>query len=256
MVTVEQAPRREVLDLIAGQARLRFELDDKTIAKAEINLGQPMTMKAPKSRPATRWPKCWADRPELSRHREGKLFITTAARLAEDTDKKGQVIEGPPVKLVMSQPRKASDPSYREHDPRRHGTAAGRPGAARGLVKFVLDEYGKELFEPKELVVLVHLSRPAIDEAVVLDVFPPPKKLVRTATVVVHGVDPRLQDRARSLVKQLGDRSPQARESAETRLFEMGPVAVPVLEDALSNKDVEIVFRAERLLLKLGRAVP
>ncbi len=36
----------------------------------------------------------------------------------------------------------------------------------------------------------------------------------------------------------------------------MGPVAVPVLEDALTNKDVEIVFRAERLLLKLNRTVP
>jgi hypothetical protein len=123
-------------------------------------------------------------------------------------------------------------------------------------VKFVLDQYGQSLFEPNELIVLVHLSRPSLDEAVTLDVFPPPKKLVRTATLVVHGVDPRLQDRARTLVQQLGDRSPQARESAETRLFQMGPVVVPVLEDALSNKDVEIVFRAERLLLKLGRAVP
>ena len=36
-----------MLDLIAGQARLRYELDDKTIAKAEINLGQPMTLKSP-----------------------------------------------------------------------------------------------------------------------------------------------------------------------------------------------------------------
>ncbi len=86
--------------------------------------------------------------------------------------------------------------------------------------------------------------------------FPPPKKLVRTALLVVHGVDPRLQDRARGLVQQLGDQSPKARESAETRLFEMGPVAVPVLEDALNDKDVEIVFRAERLLLKLNRQVP
>jgi hypothetical protein len=36
----------------------------------------------------------------------------------------------------------------------------------------------------------------------------------------------------------------------------MGPVAVPALEDALTNKDVEIVFRAERVLLKLNRPVP
>ena len=45
-------------------------------------------------------------------------------------------------------------------------------------------------------------------------------------------------------------------EAAEARLFEMGPVAVPVLEDALIHKDVEIVFRAERLLLRLNRPVP
>jgi hypothetical protein len=38
--------------------------------------------------------------------------------------------------------------------------------------------------------------------------------------------------------------------------MEMGPAAVPALEDALINKDVEIVFRAERLLLRLNRSVP
>jgi hypothetical protein len=256
-VAVENAPRRAVLDLVAGQARIRYELDDKAIAKAEINLGQTMTLKSPSI----------AARDALAEvlggiglsyrvSEEGKLFITTAARLAEDTNKKDQVIEGPPVKLVMSQPRAASDPTYRDMTRAAILRRLTGQGLREDLVRFVLDQYGKELFEPNELIVLVHLSRPALDEAVTLDVFPPPKKLVRTATLVVHGVDPRLQDRARTLVQQLGDRSPQARESAESRLFQMGPVVVPVLEDALSNKDVEIVFRAERLLLKLGRAVP
>ena len=54
---------------------------------------------------------------------------------------------------------------------------------------------------------LAHFSREAIDEAVLLDVFPTPKKLVRTALLVVHGVDPRLQDRARAFVQQLGDQN-------------------------------------------------
>jgi hypothetical protein len=72
----------------------------------------------------------------------------------------------------------------------------------------------------------------------------------------MHGVDPRLQDRARVLVQKLGDDLPKTRETAEAQLFELGPVAVPVLEDALRNSDVEIVFRAERLLLKLNRQVP
>ena len=37
-VTVEQAPRREVLDLITRQARLRYEVDDRTLAKEQIDL--------------------------------------------------------------------------------------------------------------------------------------------------------------------------------------------------------------------------
>ena len=36
-----------MLGLIASQARLRYELDDKAIAKEQIDLGQPMTLKAP-----------------------------------------------------------------------------------------------------------------------------------------------------------------------------------------------------------------
>ena len=56
------------------------------------------------------------------------------------------------------------------------------------------------------------------------------------------------------LVQQLGDISPKVRETAESTLATMGPVALPALEDALINKDVEIVFRAERLLLETESA--
>jgi hypothetical protein len=120
----------------------------------------------------------------------------------------------------------------------------------------MLDQYADALFAPDGLIVLAHFSRDAIDEAVLLDVFPAPKKLVRTALVVIHGVDPRLQDRARELVKKLGNPKPNDRETAEKQLFDLGPIAVPVLEDALRDKDIEIVFRAERLLLRLNQRVP
>jgi hypothetical protein len=257
VLNLDNAPRREAITQIAAQARIRHELDDKAIARADINMAQAVTLRSPNIAPRDALAEVLGGAGLSYRVTEdGKLFITTAARLAEDTNKKGQVIEGPPVKLVMSPPRPASDPTYRDMTRAALLRRLTGQGLRDDLVKFLLDQYGPDLFEPKELIVLVHLSRPAIDEAVTLDVFPPPKKLVRTVTMVVHGVDPRLQDRARGLVQQLGDQSPQARESAETRLFEMGPAAVPVLEDALTNKDVEVVYRAERLLLKLGRAVP
>lgn len=256
-VTVEQASRREVLDLVLGQVRLGYDLDEKTLAKAEVDLSQTMEMKA--SGVSAR--DALADvlgAPGLSYriNDEARLFITTAARLAEESGSKGKVIEGPPVKLVMSQPLKPSDPSYRE----RTRDALARRLAGQGLridlSRLLIDQNGPALFEPGELIVLAHLSREAVDDAVLLDVFPPPRKLVRVALMVVHGVDPRLQDRARLMVQQLGDSSPRTRETAEGRLFELGSVAVPALEDALTNKDVEIVFRAERLLLRLNRAVP
>jgi hypothetical protein len=160
------------------------------------------------------------------------------------------------VKLTLSQPLKPSDPSYRELTRDSYARRLGRQGLRDEAVHSLLDQYADSLFAPGELIVLVHYTREAIDEAALLDVFPAPKTFVRTAVLVVHGIDPRLQDRARELVRKLGDESPKAREAAETRLFELGPVAVPALEDALRENDVEIVFRAERLLLRLNRQVP
>ena len=206
VVTVEKAPRRDVLEAITSQVRLRYELDDKTLAKADINLTQTTSMNA--SGVAAR--DALADllgNLGLSYRvaDDGRLFITTAARLSEDATKKGTVIEGPPVKLTMPPPMKASNPSYAEVT--RHALARRMAGQGQrdDVTQALLAQYGKALFEPGELIILVHLSRAAIDDAVVLDIFPPPKKLVRTALLVVHGVDPRLQDRARSLVQQLGD---------------------------------------------------
>jgi hypothetical protein len=257
VLNVEKVPRRDLLNLITGQARLRYELDERTLAKEKINLGEPASMKATTIAARDALADLLGNLGLSYRiTEEGKLYITTAARLAEDTSKKGGVIEGPPVKIGMSLPVKPSHPSYREHTRDALTRRLMGQGLREDVVQSLLAQYGQALFEPGELVVLAHFSREAIDETVLLDVFPPPKKLVRTALLVIHGVDPRLQDRARTLVQQLGDKSYKARETAESRLAEMGPVAVPVLEDALVNKDVEIVFRAERLLLRLNRQIP
>ena len=256
-VNLDQAPRKQILDLVAGQARLRYDLDDKTIAKADIDLGKTMTLKAGGI----------AARDALAEvlgavglsyrvTEDGTLFITTAARLADDANKKGAVIEGPPIKLTLSLPLKATDPSYRELTRDSLARRLTRQGLREEVVNTLLEEYSDAIFAPDGLIVVAHFTRDAIDEAVLLDIFPPPKKLVRAALLVIHGIDPRLQDRAKELVAKLGDELPKAREAAETKLFELGPVAVPVLEDALHDKDLEVVFRAERLLLRLNRQVP
>lgn len=256
-VAVDEAPRREVLELIAGQARFRYELDDPALAEAETNLAAPVSLQAP--RIAARDALAEVIGPAGLSYRvteEGSLFITTSARLAEDAEKAGVVIEGPPITLTLSQPLPATDPSYRELTLDSLSRRLADRGMRLEVLDLLLDQYGSALFEPGELIVLSHLPRPTIEDAVLLDVFPTPRKLVRTALVVVHGIDPRLQDRARDLVRRLGDDAPDAREEAESQLFALGPVAVPALEDALRDKDLEVVFRAERLLLQLNRPVP
>src|SRR5262249_17469901 len=45
-VNVEAAPRKDVLVLVAGQARFRYEVDDPSLAKADVDLGKPMSLKA------------------------------------------------------------------------------------------------------------------------------------------------------------------------------------------------------------------
>lgn len=256
-VNVDNAPRKDVLALVAGQARLRYEVDDPTLAKASIDLAQPMTLKGGSLAARDALADVLGSVGLSYRVTEdGSLFVTTAARLAEESSKKGVVIEGPPIKLLLGQPLRPADPSYRETTRDAYARRLEGRGMRQEAVKLYLDQYAKDLFEPGGLIVLAHLSREAIDEVVLLDVFPTPKKLVRSAAVVAHGVDPRLQDRARDLIKTLGDAVPKARETAEEQLFELGPVAVPVLEDALRDKDIEVVFRAERLLLRLNRPVP
>lgn len=256
-VNVDGVPRKEILSLVAGQARFRYEVDDPTLAKADVDLNKSMSLKAGQLAARDALAEVLGGVGLSYRVTEdGTLFITTAARLAEEANKKGVVIEGPPVKLTLSKLMKASDASYREMTRDAYARRLAGQGMRKEVIQTYLDQYAEPLFEPDGLIVLAHLSRDAIDEVVLLDVFPAPRKFVRTAAVVSHGVDPRLQDRARDLVKQLGDAAPKVREAAETKLFEMGPVAVPALEDALKDKDVEVVFRSERLLMRLNRPVP
>lgn len=255
-VAVEKTPRRQVLDLIASQIRLQYEVDDKTLAADQIDLGATMDLQAQNIAARDALAEVLANAGLSYRiTAEAKLFITTTARLAEDAEKKGRVVEGPPIKVVMSQPLPATDPSYKEFTRDSLAQRLQEQGLRREMAQLLLSHYSKAFFEPQELLVIVRLSREAIDEAVQLDVFPPPKKVVRTSLLVIHGVDPRLQDRIRELVARLGDDSYKEREAAEALLAQLGPVAVPVLEEALTNADVEIVFRAERLLRTMHREV-
>ena len=91
-VNVDQAPRRDLLNLITNQARLRYEVDDRTLAKEQIDLTQPASLKASGIAARDALADLLGNLGLSYRVTElGRLYITTAARLAEDSGKKGGV---------------------------------------------------------------------------------------------------------------------------------------------------------------------
>ena len=84
VVTVEKAPRRDVLDLITGQVRLRYELDDRTLAKEDINLTRTTSMNATGIAARDALADLLGNLGLSYRVADdGRLYITTAARLSE-----------------------------------------------------------------------------------------------------------------------------------------------------------------------------
>jgi hypothetical protein len=122
-------------------------------------------------------------------------------------------------------------------------------GMTSGEIDLLHAIYAKHFFETDEMHLIFRFSNEAIDEITPLAVEPDTAKVKRVALVVAQKVDPRLRDDVQKLISELGDASYTLRENAEKRLKELGRLAIPNLKEALKNKDLEVVMRAERLLL-------
>jgi hypothetical protein len=154
----------------------------------------------------------------------------------------------PSVELAMSAPV-ARDSAE---------VAEARDALKGGLLKAGLTEKEAELllargegsiFDTKEMIVVYRLPPDAIEERLPLVCYPSPRKTVRAAVVLVRNLDPKLTDEVGRLVGELGNDKYPMREAAEKRLLELGRLAVPALKVALKSSDLEVAFRAERILL-------
>ena len=129
---------------------------------------------------------------------------------------------------------------------RRRLTAAGMNEAEVNLLHSL---YAKHLFEADGIQLVFRFSKEALDEITPLSVEPETAKVKRLALVIARKVDPRMREDVQKLITDLGDANYGLREKAEKRLKELGRLAIPKLKEALKNKDLEVVMRAERLLL-------
>lgn len=154
------------------------------------------------------------------------------------------------VEVTLSAPLPADSPEAAAATTQALADRLAKAGLAPHESEQFVDHYAGLLFARGELMVACRLERATIDEKVPLSIFPAPAKTVRVAMVFLRNADPQMGHEVEQLVKQLGDPQWTVREAAQKRLLELGPVAYPALNKALSSSDPEIVIRAERILLK------
>ncbi len=87
-----------------------------------------------------------------------------------------------------------------------------------------------------------------MDKLLPLEVVPQPAKISRFGLMIVINADPSSGNLVDDLIKQLGDDDWAKRDNAYHALAAMGPAATAKLQTASKDKDLEIAWRAERLL--------
>jgi hypothetical protein len=118
-------------------------------------------------------------------------------------------------------------------------------------VEVILATLRTHALDPEELTAVYRMEQPELDRLLPLEVVPLPAKTTRVGIAIVKNIDPAAGERIAKLIAQLGSPNWDEREKAEAKLAELGAGAKPKLDEALKNSDLEIVYRAERLVEKL-----
>jgi hypothetical protein len=160
---------------------------------------------------------------------------------------------GSGVEVTLSAPLAAGSDEAAAATTRELSERLKRAGLKPHEVELFLHNNNALFFEGDAIVVACRLAPGTIDDKIPLSVFPEPAKMVRVAMVLMRNADPQLGNEVERLIAQLGDQKYAAREAAQKRLLELGPLAFASLNKALTGTDLEIVIRAERILLHQGQ---
>jgi hypothetical protein len=177
-----------------------------------------------------------------------------AAETVVPTDPAIEALPDEGIDVEMSPPVAADDPSLEEAKTWLRD-ALVRAGLTAGEADLFLSLYAKPFFESEEMVVLFRLPVDVIEQKLPLVVYPSPTQTVRVPLVLVRNIDPKIKDEVAQMVAQLGAIEYAVREAAEKRLVELGRLAVPAVRTALSSPDLEVVFRAERILIRQNESI-
>jgi hypothetical protein len=113
----------------------------------------------------------------------------------------------------------------------------------------ILKILAKSAFDSRRLTAVCLVDETTMDRLLPIEVVPEPKKITRVGILIIKHADPAAGTEIDDLIAQLGDPVWAKRDQAYKALQKLGPAAQPKLREAATkSKDLEIVWRAERLL--------
>jgi hypothetical protein len=124
-------------------------------------------------------------------------------------------------------------------------TGAGIDPADAALMTRVIARYA---LDPHRMTAVYRMDSAELDRMLPIEIVPQPAKITRLALVIVINADSSAGTIVDDLIKQLGDDDWGKRDAAYNALASMGPAAQAKLNGAKNNSDLEISWRAERLL--------
>lgn len=162
--------------------------------------------------------------------------------------------------IPLSEPLKPDSDEFQQKTTGELRKRLSTTGLKPAEIDLIISMYAPFFFSTDEIHMVYRLSQEGIDELTPLTVEPETAKVKRVALVMAKKVDPRLREDVQKLILELADTSYKKREQAEKRLIELGTLATANLKEALKTKDLEVVMRAERILLnqkeQLGTDTP
>ncbi len=112
------------------------------------------------------------------------------------------------------------------------------------------------LRDSHKLAAVYLLDDAEFDRMLPLEVVPEPRTISRVGMVIVRNTDPSAGSEVDDLIAQLADPAWSRRDEAYKALAKVGASAVPKLQTAAKSKDVEVAWRAEKLLATLNSGKP
>jgi len=152
------------------------------------------------------------------------------------------------VEIVMSSPLARGSAELANQTSESLERRLQKAGLTEAEAHFLVERYAKTISDPDKLIVSFCIPQSELDTQLPLAFYPESAKLIRVGLVIVFNLDPKVAVDVDNLITQLGNEDYAVRQAAHEKLVDLGSIAVPALEKAKKNPDMEIVIRAERIL--------